>query len=150
MRWFNYPVAASREAVTTAVVALSACTIEFALRVCSLARIARVIGVPVGVTAGRDSLSDNLRLSAAERRRLRGIVRVMGRWRVARGTCLRRALLTAWALRGRQPTVVVGVRRTADGDLRAHAWVEVDGLPLGAHAGYLTLTAAGPAQASTW
>ncbi|HJU64138.1 MAG TPA: lasso peptide biosynthesis B2 protein [Gemmatimonadaceae bacterium] len=46
-----------------------------------------------------------------------------------RRTCLRRAVTLAALLRrdGRQAEVVIGVRRSAAGELEAHAWLRCDG-----------------------
>ncbi|QAY78472.1 lasso peptide biosynthesis B2 protein [Sphingosinicella sp. BN140058] len=49
-------------------------------------------------------------------------------------TCLRRALAAAWMLRlrGLKPTLHYGVSRTS-GAVQAHAWLEVQGLPVVGH-----------------
>jgi hypothetical protein len=52
-------------------------------------------------------------------------------WRAGSG-CLPRSLLGFWLLlaAGREPVLVVGVRRTAAAPLRAHAWLELEGRPV--------------------
>jgi hypothetical protein len=55
---------------------------------------------------------------------LRDIARTLGR----RGTCLTRAL--AVAARAEKAEVVIAVLRSPNAPLTAHAWVEVDGLPI--------------------
>lgn len=43
-------------------------------------------------------------------------------------TCLRRSLVLGAALASARPTLVLGVRKSRDGDFAAHAWLEVDGV----------------------
>jgi len=55
-------------------------------------------------------------------------------WRILRrppfnGTCLRRAMLGGFVLRRRDHAVRIGVRKV-DGQVAAHAWLEVDGVSL--------------------
>lgn len=45
------------------------------------------------------------------------------------GTCLRRAIVGARLLRGRDHAVRIGVRKTPGG-FKAHAWLEVEGISL--------------------
>jgi hypothetical protein len=49
---------------------------------------------------------------------------------VWQNTCLRRAVVLTALLRrhGRDAEVVIGVRRTADGTVEAHAWLRCDGV----------------------
>ena len=49
-----------------------------------------------------------------------------------RSTCLEQSLVLCWILRrrGMSPVLRVGARKDAD-RLEAHAWVEIDGIPLG-------------------
>ena len=67
-------------------------------------------------------------LSMNERRRLRIAWRVLAIGPFD-GSCLRRALVGAWMLRSRDHAVRIGVRKTPDG-IRAHAWLEIDGVSL--------------------
>jgi hypothetical protein len=66
------------------------------------------------------------------RRALR-VVRCLGSDGPFRGNCLSRSLVLCWLLRRRgiQCELRIGVDRKA-ADFRAHAWVEVDGIPLNA------------------
>lgn len=59
------------------------------------------------------------------------IISIAGRYALANGTCLRQALLLWGLLRrcGQTPELRIGVR-TKDA-FAAHAWVELDGEPLG-------------------
>jgi hypothetical protein len=49
-----------------------------------------------------------------------------------RSTCLEQSLVLCWMLRrrGMSPVLRVGARKQAE-HLEAHAWVEIDGIPLG-------------------
>jgi hypothetical protein len=49
---------------------------------------------------------------------------------VWRNTCLRRAVVLTALLRraGRDAEVIIGVRRTSDGKVEAHAWLRCDGV----------------------
>lgn len=53
-----------------------------------------------------------------------------------RSTCLEQSLVLCWMLRrrGMNPVLRVGARKQAE-HLEAHAWVEIDGIPLGDDAG---------------
>jgi Transglutaminase-like superfamily len=134
---------AHRELRAAAAATLRAGLLEVALRTLPLSRIVATLGVSMASARGPSTNVGSVRLSPAERRRLRAIRRVMRRWRGRRGTCLRSALLAAHALRGRAPTVLVGVRY-ADAGIEAHAWVEVDGVALGFRSGYLPLHGSDP------
>jgi hypothetical protein len=55
-------------------------------------------------------------------------------WRLLRqppfnSTCLRRALVGAYFLRGHDPLLRIGVAKT-EGAVSAHAWIEIDGIGL--------------------
>jgi hypothetical protein len=105
--------------------------VEVGLRLAGLRRTADALGVrllldrPIERTA---STRRDVPLSAYERRRLRVAWRVL-----AVGpfddSCLRRALVGARMLRSRDHAVRIGVRKTPDG-VRAHAWLEIDGVSL--------------------
>lgn len=107
-----------------------ATTIEIALRTVPVTRVARLLGVRVvldGRPAATGHMSD-VRFSQREAERLDTS------WRVLRAgpfnaSCLRRALVAAWVLRRRDHAVRIGVRKS-DGRVRAHAWLELDGVSL--------------------
>jgi hypothetical protein len=69
-------------------------------------------------------------LHAAQR--AAALAEIAGRRGAVRATCLRQALFLHWLLRrqGLLPVLRLGVRKT-DGVFDAHAWVELDGVPLG-------------------
>jgi hypothetical protein len=134
------------EVTATALTVVRAGALEIGLRWLPLPSVASAFGATLAAERGCRPSARCLDLRDSERRHLRAITRVMRRWRFCRGVCLRSALLTAHALRERRPLVVVGVRR-AHADIGAHAWVEVDGVRLGSHLGYLRLDAGGRAAA---
>jgi Transglutaminase-like superfamily len=116
---------------TGVITLLLAPVVELGLRLAGLTRTANVLGVrllldrPVDGTA---PTSRDIPLSAYERRRLRVAWRVLAVGPFD-GSCLRRALIGAWILRSRDHAVRIGVRKTPDG-IRAHAWLEIDGVSL--------------------
>lgn len=120
--WWGLPLA-DRMAVTRAAVVL--CAVEVGLRVTDIRHLATVFRVPLADRPSPGGVdgpvpSDLSELSPAEQRRCRAVDWVLARW-VLPGTCLRRALLTGFALRRRRPRLRLGL--TADG-VTAHAWVE--------------------------
>lgn len=134
-------LASLRELGATGGEALRACVLEVAVRTVPLPRIVASLGISMAYDeSARSDTGRPLLLTDAERRRLRAVGRVMRRWRVrgCGGTCLRSALLNAHALRGRGPTVLLGVRH-GDHGIEAHAWVEVEGFSLGHHPGFVPL-----------
>jgi hypothetical protein len=83
--------------------------------------------------------------------RLVRLVRAAARLTPVRPACLARALCleSLLAERGLEPVLQLGARR-AGGGIAAHAWIELDGAPVGEPAGvarrYLPLHAAGRAR----
>ncbi|MGH7897503.1 MAG: lasso peptide biosynthesis B2 protein [Candidatus Binatia bacterium] len=110
-------------------VLLLALAVEAGLRVCSLARLARMLGVTLIEDPARKG-SRALALNVEELRRLRVATLVFRNW-PGGGTCLRRSLVVGHVLRRRGPLVRIGVARGEAGRIHAHAWVEIDGRPLG-------------------
>lgn len=102
-----------------------ACVVEAALRTGRTPQIARRLGVPLDQATPAGAPGAPLALTPAEKRSLRTVRRVLSH-RPFNGTCLRQALLVGHALRARRPVLRIGVRK-ADGELLAHAWVEIDG-----------------------
>jgi hypothetical protein len=104
--------------------------IELGLRTCGLRRTARALRVRLCIDDPVDTAASQLvlPLSVAERRRLRVAWSILA---VAPldGTCLRRALIGARLLRARDHAVRIGVRKTSEG-IKAHAWLEIDGISL--------------------
>ncbi|HEU5035703.1 MAG TPA: lasso peptide biosynthesis B2 protein [Nocardioides sp.] len=114
--------------VPTLVVALVvAAVVETGLRLTTLPRLARALGTPLAVDG---------RLAYGEREHSVGLPewavsdmntarRVLRRWPFA-DTCLRQALVCGWLLRRLEPRLQLGVARI-DGEVRAHAWLVVNG-----------------------
>lgn len=107
-------------------VALVAAGVEVGVRTVPLPRLARLVGVPLDTGAHR-ARPAGLRgePSARTRRQLRATRRVMRHWPYG-DTCLRHALVLGQRLRRLSPSLRVGVAKV-DGEVRAHAWLEVDG-----------------------
>lgn len=104
--------------------------VEIGIRVLPLPRVAASLGIRMS-----GSPPPRLGLGSTQRQlRRRRIVNMMTRhWPVADrdGLCLRRALLTGWIYRDRDPVLQIGVRRSR-GSIEAHAWVALEGGTIGA------------------
>ncbi|WP_036921251.1 lasso peptide biosynthesis B2 protein [Propionicicella superfundia] len=105
-------------------VAANAILVEWSLRHEPLPRTAGRLGVGTGDPSGRESAA--LLLTIREREAVDDVRRVISR-RPFNGTCLRQALLVGHALRERRPVLQVGVRKDTS-EVRAHAWLVVDGV----------------------
>ncbi|CAM3430093.1 lasso peptide biosynthesis B2 protein [Occultella aeris] len=117
---------------------------ELGLRTAGLPRLARAFGTPLRTEeptraesahpAGPPVLDDRAR------RQVRATRRVMRHWPFG-DTCLRQALISGALLRRLGPELLVGVAKI-DGQVRAHAWLEINGGildPLGAASSYTPL-----------
>lgn len=104
---------------------------EAGLRTVGLRRTATLLGLRLGGAPGAAvrPAFDTGRLTAGELRALRIDRRVLA-LRGVNGTCLRTALLLGRTLRSRHPQIVLGVRRDDGGQIRAHAWLRIDGADL--------------------
>lgn len=105
--------------------------VESLLRWVSLSRATRLLGVRVDLrpTDRVPSTASTLALSFREGRQLAYTWRVADHWPFGSGPCLRRSLVGAHLLRSSGATLRLGIpTRPQDGI--AHAWVEIDGLPL--------------------
>lgn len=91
-----------------------------------LSATARRLGVRLDESPG-DARVGNVFLDRADVRRLRAVGLVYDAW-PWRGTCLRRSLVTGRLLCHLHPALRLGVRVDAAGAVRAHAWVELDGI----------------------
>ncbi len=103
---------------------------EAGLRTLGLRRTAALLGLRLGGAPGSTARPafDTTQLTSRELRALRIDRRVL-RLRWVNGTCLRTALLLGRTLRSRDPQIVLGVRRDGT-ELRAHAWLRIDGADL--------------------
>lgn len=123
-----------------------AVVVEVGLRVTTLPRLAGFLGTPLAVArnGAPDTMprSGPLALSPQAKRQVRATRRVMRRWPFG-DTCLRQALVSGQRLRRLHPSLHVGVAKI-DGEIRAHAWLTIDGGildPLAAAASYHDLAA---------
>ncbi|WP_165962776.1 lasso peptide biosynthesis B2 protein [Occultella glacieicola] len=117
---------------------------ELGLRTAGLPRLARMFGTPLrtddSTPAQPDHPSGAPVLDDRARRQVRSSRRVMRHWPFG-DTCLRQALISGALLRRLGPELLVGVAKI-DGQVRAHAWLEINGGildPLGAAASYTPL-----------
>ena len=104
--------------------------IELGIRSVRLPRLAGWLGVRLH---GEPTAASGWRATAKQRRRRRIIEMLARHWPVrdAESWCLRRSLLLGWVLRDRSPLLRIGVARR-DGDVTAHAWLELEGGQIGA------------------
>ncbi|WP_324649615.1 lasso peptide biosynthesis B2 protein [Georgenia sp. H159] len=104
--------------------------VEVGLRTMPVPRLARLLRVRLVLDGRPGQVTDvsGLRLTDRERADLDITWRVL-RHRPFNGTCLRRALLGAHVLRRRDHAVRIGVQKIG-GEVKAHAWVELDGVVL--------------------
>lgn len=128
---------------------ITAVVVEIGIRTVGLPRLSAVLGAPLLAASGNGSGPDapTWILTTSERRRVRATRRIMRHWPFG-DTCLRQALVSGSLLRRRSPALVVGVARI-DGEIRAHAWLRIDGGvldPLGAASSYTPLSTHEPAE----
>jgi len=109
---------------------LLAAIVELGLRVVRLPRLAQLLGVPLARSADAARLppSSELRLPTCARRRLAFTSRVMKHWPCG-DTCLRVALVAGARIRRLRPELVIGVA-VVDGEVKAHAWLTIDGISI--------------------
>lgn len=126
---------------------------EVGIRTLGLPRLARLLGTPLRSGAVGDPhpavVVPPRPLPQADRRRVRATRRVMRHWPFG-DTCLRQALVSGALLRHRSPRLVVGVAKL-DGEIRAHAWLDIDGAvldPMGAASSYTPLAPVGTGESS--
>lgn len=105
--------------------------VEVGLRSLSLRRLTRLLGVRL---APEERAVGESIPSPDETRLVGAAERIFNHWRPGRN-CLRRSLVLARLLRRHSPVVQIGVARGTRGELRAHAWVEVDGEPVSPQGG---------------
>lgn len=130
-----------REVPAVAAALVVACAVEVGVRTLPLPRLARLAGAPLrhGGPAGTPPTRP-VQLGPRARLRLGAVRRVMRHWPYG-DTCLRHALVAGHRIRRFGPELVVGVTKV-EGEVRAHAWLEVGaGVydPLGAAPAYLPL-----------
>jgi hypothetical protein len=100
--------------------------LETRLRSTPLPQLASRLGVRVGDDREGPPRVGDVPLSSREANDVEATELLLTRWPV-RARCLRKALLVGHALAHRDPVLRIGVARH-DGEVHAHAWIEVDGL----------------------
>ncbi|PZS35496.1 MAG: lasso peptide biosynthesis B2 protein [Pseudonocardiales bacterium] len=113
-------------------VALVALVVEAGLRLSTLPRLTRLLGIRLAQD-GEPEQQDSTLLPGLPvpwlRRRAVAVKRVFRHWPFE-STCLRRALVLGQRIRKLDPTLVIGVRHDDSGTLAAHAWLVVAGVAL--------------------
>ncbi|KQX62901.1 lasso peptide biosynthesis B2 protein [Angustibacter sp. Root456] len=137
-----------REWPEIAVCCVLAVVVEGGLRVASLPRLARWLGVPLADDDGGAAPLRAARLGPRAERQWRALQRVSRHWPTSStGPCLRWALVGGQRLRRLEPRLRLGVAKI-DGAVRAHAWLEVGDRcldPLGASQ-FLALAPVAPTE----
>lgn len=118
----------ARDWCTLAHVAGCASLIEVGLRVLPLPRLCGAVGIQLATDERQPTGSRETGLTRRELRQIALARRIMQLWPWG-DTCLRVALVSGRLLRVRRPLLCVGVARV-DGTVRAHAWLEVNGVSL--------------------
>ncbi|MGH9105347.1 MAG: lasso peptide biosynthesis B2 protein [Acidimicrobiales bacterium] len=127
---------------------------EACLRYARLGTIARWFGAALEFTDSPTGWDPStLGLSRSERRKLRVLARVARRWPLSpQGACLRHSLAASHMLRGHRPRLRLGVAGGALEEMRAHAWLEVNGTAITHPGDYVPLLrrrAGGPGPMGT-
>ena len=117
-------------------VAAMAVLAEIAVKVFSLPRLTRSLGIAL-VDKGEAvvptaQLRPHLDAMTIENR-ARMVDRLYRAW-PRKNSCLRRALVLGYRIRAARPVLEIGVARE-EGSIRAHAWIEVDGRVVGDDSG---------------
>ncbi|MGH3974362.1 MAG: lasso peptide biosynthesis B2 protein [Pseudonocardiaceae bacterium] len=119
-------------------VAFIALVVEAGLRLSTLPRLTRLLGIQLGQDGEPEQQGSTQPADlpvAWIRRRTVAVNRVFAHWPFG-GTCLRHALVLGYRIRRLDPNLVIGVRHNDSGALTAHAWLVVSGValdPLAAH-----------------
>ena len=116
-----------------------AAIVEVGVRFVQLPRLANVLGVNLNWAREPSSppgIPTSLRVE--DRRKVTNVIWVMRHWPFAEGTCLRQSLMLGRVLKDHHPQLRIGVQGR-NGDIVAHAWIELDGVAMGGQDGYLPL-----------
>lgn len=128
-----------RDQLWTARVLLVSIAVEIGVRRVPLPKLAGWLGVNLADASGRsDSHPVAGRRLSHYRRQFHAVNRIMSRWHLADGPCLRQSLVLGHILRKEQPLLLIGVRRSGT-VVKAHAWLEVGGRTIGGLPGYVPL-----------
>jgi hypothetical protein len=144
LRWFSSKTAS---AFALGIVLWWLAVVELGVRTMPLPKLAHLLGVPLSVETSAGGDADGrapapLVSGSFRRRQLRVLAKVVPHWPFCDGACLREALVAGRILRRQGPALRLGAA-TADGDLVAHAWVELDGGVVGRTGGFMPLTRSG-------
>ena len=112
---------------------------ELTVRSVPVQRLSKVFGVPLDSTSVHAIPNHQPpSLTRWQRGQLRTLAPLAARWPFADGPCLRQSLVTGHVLRRHHPVLRLGVANP-DSGLQAHAWVEVDGFPIGESSAFTPL-----------
>jgi hypothetical protein len=103
--------------------------IEISLRTSDLPTTCRRLQLVCDLDSAAPPATVLAMLPRRTRRAVLASLAVVSRW-PAGDTCLRRCLLIGHRLRGLEPVLRIGVRRSADGEFSAHSWLEFGGRTL--------------------
>jgi len=120
---------AARRGVLGLQVVLLFAVVEIGLRTVALPQLCARLHIRFGTppTAHRQRAPTASRWTATEA--LAAVRYVSERWPWG-DTCLRKCLVLGTLLRRAEPTLVLGVRKSTDGDFGAHAWLEFNGVSI--------------------
>jgi transglutaminase superfamily protein len=127
LRTFFFRLSAADQLSIIAVLPL-AVAVELGLRIFLLPTLARLAGAELAKKAEPPTHAP-FDLLPSEARLVRATTLVFRNWPF-QGACLRQSLVLGFLLRSRKPVLQIGVARE-DGALQAHAWIEVQGAPVG-------------------
>ena len=118
-----------RAGVQLAKIACAAAAVEVGLRMLPLPLLLRTLGLKLAADNELVPAQELPPLVAREASMAATRVdRVVRRWRPRR-VCLRRSLVLGTMLRHHDPALRLGIRRAGQ-EIEAHAWLEIDGVPL--------------------
>ena len=109
--------------------------VEAGVRLVPLPVLAHRLGVRLSSDAPSEGASE---LTPAQRRQVLAVQQVIRRWHLAPGPCLRESLVIGHLFGAEDPVLKIGVKRE-DGEVKAHAWLDVRGLLIGELPGYIEL-----------
>jgi hypothetical protein len=113
----------------TAAAVLLALVVEVGLKTLTLPRLSGLLGVPLETGAQRQvEVADPVVVPHWARRRLAATRRALKHWPFG-DSCLRLALVGGFLVRRLDPALRIGVAKH-EGEIKAHAWLEIGGLSL--------------------
>lgn len=112
----------------TAAAFLLALVVEIGLRTLRLPRLSALLGVPLATSAPADPPAEPVIVPRWARRRLTATRRALKYWPFG-DSCLRVALVGGFLVRRLDPVLRIGVAKH-EGEIKAHAWLEIGGLSL--------------------